>query len=160
MPPAKIDVRQPSEFASGHIEGSRLVPLSTLMEASAAWDRAKPLTLVCKSGMRAERARQQLARSGFTSLSVLAGGVDAWRAAGKPLVAIEQRPWSMERKFYTSAAVLILLTLVLAYFFSTFFLLGTTALGAIGAFEAVSGSGRMASLFARLPWTRGTRAVK
>jgi rhodanese-related sulfurtransferase len=98
-----IDVREYSEYASGHIEGSRLVPLGDLSKATSTWDKAEPLTLVCKTGRRAEQARQQLAANGFTALSVLEGGVDAWRAAEKPLVSDERQPWSMERQVRITA---------------------------------------------------------
>jgi len=56
-----IEVREYPEFAEGHIEGSELVPLGTLDKASEGWDRSEPLTLVCRSGRRAEVARQTLA---------------------------------------------------------------------------------------------------
>jgi rhodanese-related sulfurtransferase len=82
------------EYAAGHIEGSRRVPLGSLKEASSAWDRANGLTLVCKTGRRAEQARQQLAANGFTDLSIVEGGVDAWRTARKPLIAVDRGYWS------------------------------------------------------------------
>ncbi len=145
---AVIDVREYPEFASGHIEGSRLVPLGSLGRASATWDRAEPLTLVCKSGRRAEQARQQLAAKGFSSLHVLEGGVDAWRAAGKPLVSIERRPWSMERQVRTTAGSLVLLTLALGCFVSRYFLLGTAFVGAGLVLAGVSDTCMMASLLA------------
>lgn len=42
--------------------------------------------LVCKRGRRAEQARQTLQCLGFTALSVLRGGMEAWSAAGKPIL--------------------------------------------------------------------------
>jgi rhodanese-related sulfurtransferase len=98
MPARLIDVREYPEFAGGHIEGSELVPLGSLEKASEGWDHAAPLTLVCRSGQRAERARQTLSTKGFTSLTVLEGGVDAWRSGGRPLAVSGDKPWSMERQ--------------------------------------------------------------
>lgn len=84
-----IDVRQPGEYAGGHIAGSELVPLKTLVSHCEAWDHAAPIELICKSGMRAGIARDELKRRGFTDLTVLNGGVDAWRSAGKPLTILK-----------------------------------------------------------------------
>src|SRR6266851_2083541 len=85
---------------------------------------------------------------GFTSLHVLEGGVDAWRAAGKPLVSIERRPWSMERQVRTTAGSLVLLTLALGCFVSRYFLLGTAFVGAGLVLAGVSDTCMMASLLA------------
>jgi rhodanese-related sulfurtransferase len=149
-----IDVREYPEYASGHIEGSRLVPLSTIAEASETWNRSQPLTLVCKSGRRAEQARQQLAGKGFASLTVLPGGVDAWRNAGKPLIVAERRPWSMERQVRTVAGSLVVVTLALGYFLSPYFLLGSAFVGAGLIFAGVSDTCMMGSVLARMPWNR------
>jgi rhodanese-related sulfurtransferase len=155
----KIDVREYPEYAAGHVAGSRLVPLGQLEQASRTWNKEESFTLICKSGRRAERGRQQLAAQGFTSLNVLAGGVDAWRAAGKPLLSLARHPWSMERQVRTTAGSLILLTLALAYFVSMSFLLTTALIGAGLVFAGVSDTCMMASLLARLPWNRPARGA-
>lgn len=152
-----IDVREYPEFAAGHIDGSRLVPLGSLGEASSGWDRATPITLVCKSGRRSEQARQQLAALGFSSLTVLEGGIDAWRAAGKPLILVERRPWSMERQVRTTAGSLVLAALALAHFLSLYFLWGAAFIGAGLVFAGVSDTCMMASILGRLPWNRPGR---
>jgi rhodanese-related sulfurtransferase len=154
-----IDVREYPEFAAGHIEGSRLVPLGQLEQASRTWDKAESITFLCKSGRRAELARGQLAAQGFTSLTVLEGGVDAWRAAGNPLLSLARQPWSMERQVRTTAGSLILLTLALAYFVSMYFLLAAALIGAGLVFAGVSDTCMMASLLARLPWNRPARVA-
>ncbi len=149
-----IDVREYPEFAAGHIEGSRLVPLGSLSEASSSWGRAEALTLVCKSGRRAEQARQQLAAKGFTALTVLEGGIDAWRAAGKPLISVERRPWAMERQVRVTAGSLVLLFTGLGYFVSLWFLIGTAFFGAGLVFAGVSDTCMMGSLLGHAPWNR------
>lgn len=156
---AKIDVREYPEFASGHIAGSRLVSLGSIDQASSDWNPAEPLLLVCKSGRRAEQARQQLAAKGFTALSVLEGGIDAWRTSGRPLVTIDHAPWSLERQVRIAAGSLVLLTIALAYIVSPLFLLGATLVGAGLVFAGVSDICMMASLLARLPWNRPARCA-
>ncbi len=154
-----IDVREYPEYASGHIEGSQLVPLGTLGVASAAWDRFCPLTLICKSGQRSERARQQLAAKGFTSLDVLPGGVDAWRGAGKPLVGLNKQPWSLERQVRITAGALVFSTVLLGYFVSRYFLLGAAFVGAGLVFAGLSNTCMMGSLLAKLPWNRPSAPI-
>ena len=152
-----IDVREYPEYAAGHIVGSRLVPLGTLDQVSEGWDRMAPLVLVCRSGRRAEQARLQLASKGFRALSVLEGGVEGWNAAGMPLAIAERRPWSMERQVRTVAGSLVLLTILLTYLVSRFFLIGTALIGAGLLFAGVSDICMMASLLGRLPWNRSTK---
>ncbi len=149
-----IDVREYPEFASGHIAGAQLVSLGTLARASEGWSKHETLMLVCKSGRRAEQARQELTSRGFTSVSVLAGGIDGWRAAGRPLVVERQAPWSMERQVRTVAGSLILMTLGLAYAVSIKFAFATAAVGAGLVFAGVSDTCMMGSVLARMPWNR------
>lgn len=85
-----IDVRQPGEFAAGYIEGAELVPLGRLSRACAEWDHKQPITLICRSGHRAEIAQRQLRSRGFTDVTVLPGGMQRWKAAGKPLQTVPQ----------------------------------------------------------------------
>ena len=120
-----MDVREYAEYAAGHIAGSRLVPLSGLAGASAGWDREEALTLVCKGGKRSEQARQMLAEMGFRRLSVVEGGIDAWRAAGRPLVKEAGVPWAMERQVRIVAGALVLVTMLLGWAVSRYFLAGT-----------------------------------
>jgi rhodanese-related sulfurtransferase len=103
-----IDVREYPEFSGGHIDGSEPVPLGTLDKASEVWNRAEPLTLVCRSGRRAEQARQTLAAKGFRSLHVLSGGIETWTKEGKPLTVAASKPWSMERQVRVAAGSLVL----------------------------------------------------
>ena len=154
-----IDVREYPEFASGHITGATLVPLGKLSEASASWSKGESLMMVCKSGKRAEQGRQLLADKGFTSVAVLDGGMDAWRAAKKPVVVAERRPWSMERQVRTVAGSLVVVTLSLGYFVSPWFLLGTGFVGGGLVFAGVSDTCMMGSMLAKLPWNRASQAT-
>ena len=69
-----IDVRNPDEWAAGHLERSTLVPLPELerrlgeVEALVGGDKTKPVVVVCRSGARAEKARALLLQNGFTDV--------------------------------------------------------------------------------------------
>lgn len=73
-----IDVREPYEFAAGHIEGSKLMPLSELAQRMIDVPTDRDVVLYCQSGSRSARAQQLLQDAGFTRLRNLAGGYLAW----------------------------------------------------------------------------------
>lgn len=154
-----VDVREYPEFASEHIADSVLVPLGTLGNASRAWDKSGQFTLICKSGRRAEQARRQLLTEGFASVAVLSGGIDAWRAAGKPLVIAERKPWALERQVRIMAGSLVLLTVALGFFVTPWLLLATAFVGGGLVFAGVSDTCMMGSLLVKLPWNRPTRVT-
>jgi adenylyltransferase/sulfurtransferase len=73
-----IDVREPHEWAIGHIEAARLVPLSTFPDAIAGLDPSREIVLQCKSGGRSARAAEALIQAGFRNVSNLVGGILRW----------------------------------------------------------------------------------
>lgn len=71
---ALIDVRTPDEYASGHIEGSRNIPLDALASAqSVIPDKSTPLYLYCHSGARSRYAARILKRLGYTAVKDIGG---------------------------------------------------------------------------------------
>ena len=64
-----IDVREPYEFASGHVDGSLNMPLSQIMDGSAdmeALPKTAEIVLYCNSGNRSGIALKALQAAGFT----------------------------------------------------------------------------------------------
>ena len=81
-----IDVSESAEYASGHVAGSKNVPLASLETSSdLPKNKALPLVLVCTTGARATRAARTLKKRGFDQTRVLAGGLRAWREANLPV---------------------------------------------------------------------------
>jgi sulfur-carrier protein adenylyltransferase/sulfurtransferase len=80
-----VDVREPAEFAAGHVPDSELVPLASIDRYVTRWDKDKELVLVCRSGARSARAAEALASAGFRRVMNLAGGMIAYAAAGLPI---------------------------------------------------------------------------
>ena len=72
-----VDVRTPSEFASGHIDGAVNIPLNTLKERMGELDSSKPVILYCRSGQRSAQAESMLKSSGFKAAHNL-GGIGNW----------------------------------------------------------------------------------
>lgn len=80
-----VDVRGASEWAAGHIPGAEHHFLGTLLDDASALPRDGRLVLHCAGGSRSMIGASLLAAKGFTNISNLAGGFDAWRAAGRPV---------------------------------------------------------------------------
>ncbi len=82
-----LDVREESEFNTGHILNSRLIPLGKLKERISELERYReqPIVVVCRSGQRSTAACVQLGKQGFSQAYNLAGGVLAWQKANLPL---------------------------------------------------------------------------
>ena len=79
-----VDVRTPGEYAhDGHIAGSRLPPLSSLMARAAELPKDKTIVCICRSGNRSYTACEMLAAQGFKTIN-LSGGMLHWRATGLP----------------------------------------------------------------------------
>jgi hydroxyacylglutathione hydrolase len=80
-----VDVRRQPEWDGGHIPGALLQPLDGLRAGVAALDHARPLAVHCKGGYRSMIACSLLESAGFTQVMNVAGGFDAWAAAGLPV---------------------------------------------------------------------------
>lgn len=73
-----LDVRQPAEFAEGHIPGARLIPLPELRQRSQELDPNEKYVVQCGSGLRSAVAAMILAQRGFKEVISLAGGLRVW----------------------------------------------------------------------------------
>jgi glyoxylase-like metal-dependent hydrolase (beta-lactamase superfamily II)/rhodanese-related sulfurtransferase len=83
-----LDVRRRHEFDAGHIEHAVHIPLAQLGDRVNELDRSADWLVFCAAGYRATIAASILERAGFPKLSVADGGMDAWRAAGMPVVQL------------------------------------------------------------------------
>lgn len=82
-----LDVREPAEYAKGHILGAKNTPLADLERRlpELAKFKARPVIVLCESGNRATNAIGILRRNGFDRAFNLAGGLAAWQQAGLPV---------------------------------------------------------------------------
>lgn len=84
-----LDVREPSEWVEGHIDGATLIPLGELPGRVAEVPAGQQVVVVCRSGNRSQAGRDILLEVGLPSVTSMAGGVKDWAAAGYPLVTGE-----------------------------------------------------------------------
>lgn len=83
--PMLLDVREPSEFAEGHVPGAVNVPLSTVGDWAQKQPKDKPLLVICRSGKRSLSASQVLVEQGFSSVTNIEGGTMGWIQKGLPI---------------------------------------------------------------------------
>ena len=83
-----LDVREPTEYAAGHMPGAKNVPLGSVEARAGEFDKhkAKPVILVCETGTRASKAAGILRARGFANVVNLSGGLPARQQAGLPVV--------------------------------------------------------------------------
>lgn len=81
-----IDVRDPAQFAAGHLRDARNIPLKELPKRIGELDKFKSrkVIIVCQSGMQSSKATSQLKKAGFDEVYSLNGGLAAWQAQGLP----------------------------------------------------------------------------
>jgi len=88
-----IDVREPYEYAAGHVPGTINIPRGAIK--SQIWnhigsgekaDLERPIVLQCQAGRRATLAAQTLGELGFTQTSAVIMNLDDWKQSGNPFV--------------------------------------------------------------------------
>jgi len=77
-----VDVRETSEFDQEHIPGAMLLPMSKFDAEIFPTVPGKVVVLHCAVGKRSESAGKMLLAEGHTGAMHMAGGIDAWKAAG------------------------------------------------------------------------------
>jgi rhodanese-related sulfurtransferase len=88
-----IDVREPEEYAAGHIPGAINIPRGMIesqiwnhVGSSEKADVDRPIVLQCQAGRRATLAAQTLGELGFRQTSAVIMNLDDWQKGGNPFV--------------------------------------------------------------------------
>lgn len=91
-----VDVREPGEFAQGHIDGAINVPRGVLEFRAdpnypggipSLYDKSAVIILYCRSGARSALAAQSLTILGYKAVVSMAGGFLAWQEASYPIAS-------------------------------------------------------------------------
>ena len=83
-----LDIREANAFQSGHMVGAVNFPLASLDQNAKKLNkyRSRHLIVVCAAGQASLKAMAKLKEAGFEQVSVLKGGIAAWKNADMPVV--------------------------------------------------------------------------
>jgi rhodanese-related sulfurtransferase len=81
-----LDVREPYEWAAGHIETAVHIPIGQVTGRLGDIPPGDPLYVICRSGVRSARVADFLRTQGTEAVNV-AGGMQDWAAVGRPMVS-------------------------------------------------------------------------
>ena len=80
--PILVDVRERHEFVAVRVPGAILYPTSTFLQRYAELPHDRPVHVICHTGNRSAAVTAFLLRNGWSDVSNVAGGMDAWERAG------------------------------------------------------------------------------
>jgi rhodanese-related sulfurtransferase len=83
-----VDIREPSEHATGVAKGALLIPMGQFPSRVAELSKSgkQPIILMCNTQNRSSRLAEQLQSAGYSNISYVKGGMSQWTARGWPLV--------------------------------------------------------------------------
>jgi rhodanese-related sulfurtransferase len=82
-----IDVREPWEYQTAHIDGSLLMPMCDVpSRAHQELDPDERLVVICHAGVRSMNVTVWLRNQGFENVQSMRGGIDAWSREVDPKV--------------------------------------------------------------------------
>ena len=108
-----VDIRDRDEFARRHVRGALSRPLAAFEQAHLKIDPGKDVIFTCRTGMRTGANCARLAADVEGEAFVLAGGVDAWAAAGLPVEEDRKAPLEIMRQVQIGAGSLVLIGVIL-----------------------------------------------
>ena len=149
-----IDVRTPVEFAEVHVPQARNVPLDELKPGLLQLPKDQPVYLLCRSGQRATKAAEKLAKEGFSQPIVVEGGTLAWVEANLPVTRGQTKVISLERQVRIAAGAIVLTGVLLARFVNFNFIWLSGFVGAGLIFAGITDFCGMGLLLAKMPWNK------
>lgn len=76
--PLLLDVREPWEYEICRIEGAELIPMRSVPHNTDKIDPARPIVCICHRGGRSAQVAMFLERAGYSDVTNLTGGLEAW----------------------------------------------------------------------------------
>lgn len=89
-----LDVREPDEWAAGHVQGAVHVPMGEVVARLAEVPDDRRVHVMCRIGGRSAQVAQYLIGQGVDAVNV-DGGMMAWASAGRAVVTDDGRPASV-----------------------------------------------------------------
>ena len=152
-----IDVREPAEFKSGHIQGAINKPLSTvcLEEVCMPEHTNKKLVLQCQGGKRSMMAVEKLLQENpQMDIYNLEGGINAWAEAGFQTQQTGRKVLPLNQQVQLAAGSLIVTGIMLGWFVHIGFVGIALFVGCGLMFAGLTGFCGMMKLLAKMPWNK------
>lgn len=74
-----LDVREPAEYAFGHIPGAINIPLGELEERFEELNKGDDIHVICRTGSRSDLAAQKLSEKGYKNVKNVVPGMKDWQ---------------------------------------------------------------------------------
>ena len=84
--PILLDVREPWEYQTCHIDGAILIPMNTIPARHVELDPDAPVVCICHHGARSMQVANFLKARGFKHVANVSGGINAWSSEVDPSV--------------------------------------------------------------------------
>lgn len=160
-----LDVRENDEFESERIEGSIHMPLSRL-----AWLAPgilsqlenRSLVLMCRSGLRAQTALNQICQLGYpkNAIEVYPGGILEWKRQGNPTLVQRHRHLPLMRQVQLIAGTAILVFILMGIFIRPELFWGAGAVGMGMTIAGLTGYCGLAQVLSVMPWNQTKKSNK
>lgn len=151
-----IDVRTIDEHQSQRLKRAHIhIPLDQLSEAALAQKgvrKDQTLYMLCKGGVRAAKAAEQLSAAGYQQVCVIEGGLMNCMQQG--VACASSGVMSIERQVRIIAGGVVVLGVVLGSIAAPVFYLISAAAGAGLIFSGITDWCGMAKLLAKAPWNK------
>lgn len=85
-----LDVREPMEWAVGHVPGAQLIALGEVRQRLAEVPVDRDVAVICEGGVRSSSAASILQAAGLTRIFNVADGTAGWRTATRPMQITEE----------------------------------------------------------------------
>ncbi len=152
-----IDVREAEEFRAGHIAYAASVPLAQLVATvdGMGLGQGRKIIFQCQKGSRGGQACATMAaRAGGAEVYNIAGGLEAWRAAGLPVVGGKAASVSIFRQVQMIVGGMVAALVVLGFAGMTVAFALAGLMGLALAVAGATGWCGLALLLNRMPWNR------
>ncbi|EPC7253703.1 rhodanese-like domain-containing protein [Cronobacter sakazakii] len=153
-----IDIRGQDEWRREHLADARTLPLEQIQPGCFDNDALAQTDMVifhCQSGMRTEKAQQQLIAAAHpANVRIMQGGLNAWKAAGLPVITDRRQPLPLMRQVQIVAGALALGGTIAGAVVTPAFYIVPGFVGAGLMFAGITGWCGMAKLLAVMPWNQ------
>jgi rhodanese-related sulfurtransferase len=147
-----VDVREPAEYRARHIAGARPIPLGKI-DAGRLPSSGRIVIHCLKGGRGASACEKLLRQNPALEIYNLAGGIDAWAAAGLP-VRTGRFVLPLDRQVQLTIGIILLVLTSLSLTVSPLFVVGAGVVGLGLSVAGATGFCGLARLMAWAPWNK------